>query len=538
LKNLSLRNISYNQTSYFFNLIPVNMKANQASLEQPVDVIVIGSGIGGLSAAALLAKAGKSVLVLEQHDRPGGYAHGFKRKRYHFDSGVHLTSGCGLQGYQGGGIVAKILQAVNVYDQLEFISVNPFAYVDYPHLKTVLPQSIDAFVEQLGQLFPDQAVGLRALLELCLQVAEQVTKADEMMRLEKTASLQTELAVLFRYRRATLAEVWGDFIQDPQLQAIFASHWPYLGLPPSKVSFVYWATMLMGYLVDGAYYCKGGFQKLPDSLVNGLLQHHGQIRYKTSVTQIEVSDNQVQSVLLATGERIQARTVISNADMRTTVLQMIGEAYFPKRYIARMKAMQHSQSIFVVYLATDLDLRAAGVHHESFYYDDIDHDANYTNSMSGDENLSWLSMTVPTLVDASLAPAGEHLMILTRLVCFDGQPCWKSAKALFVEKMLDYAEQKIPGLKQHILFVESGSPTTLQRYTLNHKGAAYGWDVTPEQAGANRVANKSPINGLYFAGHWSTPGGGVYGVSYSGMLAAQQILGIDKQETFWEFFSV
>lgn len=513
------------------------MKANSARLEQSVDVIVIGSGIGGLCAAALLAKAGKSVLVLEQHDRPGGYAHGFKRKRYIFDSGVHLTSGCGLEGYKGGQVLAKILQAVNVYHQLEFIPVNPFAYVDYPDVKTVLPQSIDAFVAQLTPLFPNQAEGLRALLELCLQIAEQVTKADEIMRQGNSAIIQTELALLFRYRHATLAEVWSDFIQNPQLQGIFASHWPYLGLPPSKVSFVYWATMLIGYLVDGAYYCKGGFQKLADSLVNGLLLHQGKIRYKTSVAQIEVADNQVQSVLLASGERIKAQTVISNADMRSTVLQMIGEAHFPKRYIARMKNMQHSQSIFVVYLATSLDLHAAGIHHESFYYDYVDHDANYHNSISGDEDLSWLSITVPTLVDPSLAPAGEHLMILTRLVSFDGQDCWKSAKSLFIEKMLDYADLKIPGLKEHLLFVEAGSPTTLERYTSNYKGAAYGWDVTPEQAGANRVANKSPIKGLYFAGHWSTPGGGVYGVSYSGMLAAQQILGINELEAFWQLFS-
>lgn len=514
------------------------MKLNQTSLPSCVDVIVIGSGIGGLSAAALLAKMGKSVVVLEQHDKPGGYAHGFKRKRYYFDSGVHITSGCGLQGYQGGQVLTKILQAVNVYQQLEFMPVNPFAYVEYPHFKTTLPQSIDVFVMQLALLFPDQAQGLRKLLDLCLQIAEQVAKADDLIRMENSAVLQqTELALLFRYKRATLADVWGDFIQNPHLQAIFASHWPYLGLPPSKVSFVYWATMFIGYLVDGACYCKGGFQKLADSLVNGLTQYQGQIFYKKTVTQICVTDNQVQSVLLATGEKIVARIVISNADMRTTVFQMIGEVYFPKRYISRMKQMPPSHSIFVVYLATNLDLRAQGVHHESFYYDDNDHEKNYQNSIHGDENLSWLSVTVPTLIDSSLAPEGEHIMILTRMVCFEGQSCWKTAKALFTEKILAYAEQKIPGLKAHTLFVESGTPQTLERYTSNYKGAAYGWEMSPKQVGANRIANKSPIEGLYFAGHWSTPGGGVYGVSYSGMLAAQQVLGINNQAAFWQLFS-
>lgn len=497
------------------------------------DIVVIGSGIGGLTAAALLARAGKSVLVIEQHDRPGGYAHAFKRKRYIFDSGVHITSGCGLGGYPGGQVMRRVLQAVKVYDELQFIPVNPFAHAGYPGITIDLPVTGNAFIETLSNLFPDQKQGLSDLLELCYQIAIEAARADTLMVTQDSALIQEQLSTLLKYRQATLAEVWNKYIQDPQLQSIFATHWPYLGLPPSKVSFVYWAAMLISYLEDGAYYCKGGFQKLADALVKGLINHGGKIRYKSAVTKIRIADNQVQSVLLATGEEIHAPTIITNADARQTIYKMIGESYFPKRYIARLNRMQASLSIFAVYIATDLDLRKLGAHHEAFYYNNFDHEANYLNAFNGD--LTWLSVTIPTLVDPSLAPIGNHIVMLTTMISYDAVH-WPTAKAEFLEKTLNFANQKLPGLKEHSLLIEAGSPMTLERYTSNFKGAAYGWDMTPEQTGANRLTNRSPIAGLFFAGHWTAPGGGLYGVSFSGMQTAQQILGINGQQAFWQQF--
>jgi phytoene desaturase len=504
------------------------------------DAIIIGSGIGGLTCAALLAKAGKSVIVLEAHDRPGGYAHSFKRNKYHFDAGVHLISGCGPRGYQGGQIIYKVLQALGVGDELEFININPFSHVYYPGLNSAMPQSITAFVNTLAHHFPEERHGIDSLTRLCLQATEEIARINDTVLGDIIAgsdhdSARQLMPTLCQYRKATLGEVMDHFIQNPKLRGIFASLWPYLGLPPSKVSFIYWASMLIGYMADGAYYCKGSFQALANTLVKGIRQHGGSVQFRSSVDKIFIEEGQVAGVLVK-GTRLDAPVVVSNADMRQTVFSLVGGHYFPEHYVQKLNAMQHSLSIFVVYIATNLDLAKLAIGHESFCYRGFDHNLNYARTLAGD--VSWISITAPTLVDASLAPKGEHLLILTTLLPYKAEAEWQQAKQGYMEKMLAIAEQYVPNLKQHIRFIEGGSPATMQRYTQNYQGAAYGWDVIPTQVDPSRAKNTSPLAGLYFAGHWSSPGCGVYGVSVSGMQVAQKILGIKKPSDLWQKLSV
>lgn len=511
---------------------------HRESEKEAYDVVVIGAGIGGLSVAALLAKAGKSVLLVERHDRPGGYAHGFKRRGFHFDSGVHLVSGCGSDGYLNGSIIHKICLAVGIDPQAVFIPIPAYARAVFPEFEIPLHAGEDAFIAGLTERFPEEKDRLLALIRLCRVLAEEAMVADEILEQGKSACISPALALanLFRYRRTTLSEALDEFLVDARLKSACASLWPYLGLPPSKLSFLYWASMIAGYTYEGGYYCQGSFQAYANLLAAAVKEQCGEVLLNSSVRRICVEQGKASGIILENGQVIRAGTVVSNIDARQTADLLIGREHLPEGYCEGLEKLNPSLSVFVSYVATDLQLAEQAHTHESFFFDSFDHEAGYALTWEGRSN--WFSATLPSLTDPSLAPQGQHILLLTTLCPFQIGQSWRQAKRWFQQRLLEKAERHFPGLNDHLLLVESGSPRTLERYTLNQQGAAYGFAPTPDQVGPNRPGVRGALQGLYYAGHWTRPGGGVAGVSVSALLATQAILDIPKQEDFWKFFGL
>jgi len=506
---------------------------HRESKQEAYDVVVIGAGLGGLGTAALLAKAGKSVLLVERHDRPGGYAHGFKRRGFHFDSGVHLVSGCGPEGYRHGSAIHRISRAVGIDPSGLFLPIPDYARAVYPAFEVPLRSGEEAFVDGLAEGFPKEKDRLLELMRLCRLLAEEAMLAEEILEQGKTARVSPVrlLPNLFNYRRATLAEALDKFLADARLKSVCASLWPYLGLPPSQLSFLYWASMMAGYTYEGGYYCRGSFQAYANRLAEAVESLGGEVLLNSSVRRIAVEQGRACGIVLENGQAIRAGAVVSNVDARQTAELLVGRQHLPPGHWEGLEALSPSLSVFVSYVATDLPLAGQAHAHESFFYESFDHEAAFALTQAGQPG--WFSATLPSLSDPTLAPAGQHIMLLTTLCPFHIGQSWRQAKASFQQGMLEKAERHFPGLNGHLLFVESGSPRTLERYTLNHHGAAYGHAPTPEQIGPNRPGVRGVLPGLYHTGHWTRPGGGVAGVSVSAVLAAQAVLEIPRQEDFW-----
>jgi len=485
------------------------------------------SGIGGLTAAALLARAGRSVLVVERHDRVGGYAHAFRRGRYLFDSGVHLVGGCEPGPFEGGGLVHELLSVLGVRDRCDFVRIDPCYAAIYP------PES-GASIRASGDLEKlvrshsggraSEAKGLRQILQECLALRQETQRASELPSLFAVMNTPQRFPTLLRYRRATLGRILDEHLDSPVTKARVGTLWPYLGLPPSRVSFLYFASMLVSYLADGAYYCRGSFQRFADALADAVTENGGEVLLRSSVRRIRVEDGAARGVVLENGQRIQAPLVVSNADASQTVEELVGPQAFPAPYLRRLRRMKPSLSAFVVYAAAELPLSKDTACHESFCFPSLDHDAAWRSSREGRPD--WLSVTIPTLADPGLAPKGQHLFVLTTLVPFASGSGWRDDKERMAERMLALADRHFPGLAAGLRFAEAGTPRTLERYTRNTEGALYGWALSPQQVGVGRLPPDTPVRGLRLAGHWTQPGGGVYGVVASGMQVARAELGL------------
>ena len=499
------------------------------------DAVIIGSGLGGLSCAAAFARQGFKPLVLEQHDKPGGYATAFRRPGgFLFDVSLHSTGA----GERNG--IRNLISGFPEIKEVEFVPHKVVYRAIFPEHDIRVPaRNMPAYLETLTKAFPAEAEGIRGLFDGMAALGREIRAYSSAGGKVDMSRMPVDFPNLVRYSMSTWGQVMDSSLKDPKLKCIISALWGYFGLPPSKLASIYYALPTISYINEGGYYPRGRSQTISDAFVKLIEERGGKVLLRTRVERILVENGVATGVRTADNREYKARVVVSNANAYDTFRKLLEPTDLLKDYLARMDRFSVSLSAFQIFLGLKTDLvRKLGItDSEIFYYPDYDAEAAYKGAVEGDATTPGFCVTLYDNLFDGYSPKGKNTINIIALQGFDHwkpyeADYWKGRKAAYrAEKeriagiLIRQAEKVLlPGLSQAIEVKEIGTPLTNARYTSNYRGAIYGWDQTVDNAMPRRVGQTTPIKNLYLAGAWTSPGHGYGTVIQSGLQCFGQIM--------------
>ena len=462
-------------------------------MKSKYDVIIIGAGVSGLVAGTYLAKQGISVLIVEKNNMVGGCYTSFKRNGFMFDAGAQIIGSCNRKNFLG-----SILNILGV--EADLIKLKTTDLVHFPKETVKIESDPESFKSYLQKRFSPERDNIENFFELLHSVKDD-TKI---------------LYIMKRYSNFTYEELLKNFFKNRILKSIFSAQAGYLGLPPRKLSAVSAIFLLKTYLVDGAYYPRGSSQALSDSIARAFNRFGGTLLLGKEVKNILVKDDAVGGVLLDDGD-VSADFIIVASDVRRAYTKLLEQNLktIGREFYRKLNSFKVGDSCCILYLgiSKNADLENGN----GWYYPSYDINKDF-------EKL--INVHIPSKYDRSLSDKGDNILIATFPFSYikDTKSGRKEFKASLMERLLTKLEKLVPAIKENIIIKEIATPLTIERYTFNSGGSLYGWAQSPDQTHKNCFPINSPLKGLFHAGHWTLPGGGVVAVATSGINAAKRIL--------------
>ena len=494
------------------------------------DVIVIGSGIGGLVTASQLAAKGAKTLVLERYLIPGGSGGSFRREGYTFDVGASMIFGFGEKGHTN--LLTRALADVGQH----CATVQDAVQLEY-HLPDGLTMAVDRdyddFISRMSARFPHEEKGIRAFYETCWQVF-RCLDAMPLLSLEDPAYLakvffKAPLACLglARWLPFNVGDVAKKHIKDEDLlRLIDMECFCWSVMPADRTPMINAGMVFSDRHAGGINYPKGGVGVIAEKLVAGLEANGGEIRYKNRVTNVLIEQGQAVGVRLADGEELRAKRIVSNATRWDTFAgegsaqsTLVGPEHTPAAETTWRRRYQPSSSFLSLHLGVDAAVVPHGFHCHHLLLEDW-------AEMEAEQGVVFVSM--PSLLDPSLAPAGRHIL---HTFTQSDMSNWKNlSPSAYAEKkqqdadrLIERLEALLPGLKSAIKFKEIGTPRTHRRF-LGRMGGSYG------PVPANRLPgllpmpfNRTGLKNLYCVGDSCFPGQGLNAVAFSGYACSHRI---------------
>ena len=484
------------------------------------DVIIIGSGIAGLTCGCLLAKKGLKVLMIEKNQRVGGCCTSFQEDGFSFDLSVQSIGECAR-----GGRIWRLLKELDLLDQIRFIPLEPAREYHFPGRKVLQSSKLEMQIENLSSLFPHEKEGIEQVYRILRKILEEYSEIPSSLDWFDPSSFSSKFPLLYQYRDKTYGDLINGLISNPFLKTLLAIRSSYALLPPEEISVVGMAGIEMSYFNYGASCIEGRVEALPLKLEGALREMEGEIIKGCGAKGILLDEKKAIGVKLQNDQEITGKVIISNVDAFSTFIEFIGEDSLPGGFLSKLKGMKPSLSYFILYLGIEGKLDELSISNNEVFFDAHllkEYHTLYENRVPDDASLYLL---VPSKVNPSHAPEGKSTLCLSYKAPYHLSAGWgKETRDQLCQSLITKASAFIPNLKKRIIASVETTPQTIEGWTHNRWGAAYGWAQTPSQSGIYRLQRTTPIQNLYLTGHWTSPGGGIAGVVASGELTAEAVL--------------
>jgi all-trans-retinol 13,14-reductase len=516
----------------------------QQALDDRWDAIVIGSGIGGLTAAALLSKhASRKVLVLERHYTAGGYTHSFRRPGYSWDVGVHYVGD--LQDPASG------LRAAFDYlteGQLEWAPM-PQVYdrVLMGGRTFDFPAGLENLRAGLKDCFPSEATAIDGYLA-AVQSAQKWSglyfAEKAIPRFAAWLAGRFMRAPFLRWASHSTLDVLNRFTRHPELIGVLTAQWGDYGLPPAQSSFGIHAIIASHYF-NGASYPVGGAARIAETIAPLIERNGGKIAVSADVREIMVQNGRATGVKMANGREFQADLVISDAGARNTFERLIRQPSPSLQPLLNdLRSVPGSVAHLSLYVGVKQSAASLGLNGTNLWifppseHGAADHDANFAR-FSDDPSAPFPAVYIsfPSAKDPDFERnyPGRATLEAVVFVPYHWFVPWENSrwkkrggeydafKRSLAYRIQEELERAVPAVAGKIDYAELSTPLTTRHFMNYPKGEAYGLAATPQRFRLRSLTPHTPVRNLYLTGQ-DVASLGVAGALFGGAIAASAIL--------------
>jgi len=461
---------------------------------------------------------------------------------FRFSPGVHYV---GALGPDGG--LRRIYEGLGVANDLVFFEINPDGYdhVVVGDERFDIPKGRERFAERLKERFPNETAGIDRYFDVIGRLLDEMGAAMPVHSLLEAALLPVHMPTTLRWGLVPLASLLDHCTDEPLLRAILSIKAGDHAMAPSRAPTALHAG-LQGYYFDGGCYPRGGGHHIPETFIAHLRRHGGEIHLRAPVGRILVEDGAVQGVRLEDGREVRADIVVSNADPGVTWGRLVAPEHLGWRLRRRVEHARYSLSTISLFMAVDMDLRAAGLDSGNVWYSRTpDIDAAYAfaerEDLSGARDVPGLFFNVTTLKDPTMRADGIHTAEAIALVSMAPFEQWRETTpgtrgpeyaALKTHRAgcrFATIERFAPGVRARTVFHALSTPLTNMHFLRASDGGIYGTEKTLRNLGPFAFSVETHLRGLYQCGA-STLAPGINGVTSSGLDAAAAALGCPRED--------